>query len=141
MSSQIAAVDRRDILRVERAESFRIVPIVEMAAISLELRHRRHRRLEPLDRVERARPAEVVRARRREEIEAEIGGRRAAGENRRRLFLEIVRRKHVVRGGDEGLEIAPGAPRDQPQRAPVGLACRMLRYCARSPAHPVRDRG
>ena len=98
MSGEIAAVDRRDILRVEGAEAFRIVPIVEMAAISLELRHRRHRRLEPLDRVERARPAEIVRARRREEIEAEIGRRGAAGENRRRLFLEIVRRKHVVAG-------------------------------------------
>ena len=113
-----------------RAADLRIVPVVEMAPIPVELRHGRHGRLQPLDGVEGPGPAEIVRARRREEIEADIGRRGAPCEHRRRRLLEIVRRKHVVARSDEGLEIAPGAPRDQPERPPVALA-RQVRHRAR----------
>ena len=67
-------------------------------------------------------PAEVARADRRQEIEAEIGRRGPMRDDRLRVLLEVVRRQHVVRRRDEGLEEAPGAPRDQAQRAGVGSA-------------------
>ena len=56
----------------------------------------------------------------RQQIQAEIGRRGAVRHDRRRVFLEIVRRQHVVGRRHEGLEEPPGAPRDQPQRLGVG---------------------
>ena len=41
--------------------------------------------------------------------------------HRRRIFLEIVRRQHVIRRRDEGLEEPPGPARDQPQGPGVGV--------------------
>jgi hypothetical protein len=39
------------------------------------------------------------------------------GHHGARVFLEVVRRQVVFFGGDEGLEVSPGAPRDQAQLA------------------------
>ena len=77
--------------------------------------HGRERRLQPLDGLARPDPAEVARARHRQQIEADIGRRCAMRHHRRRVFLEIVRRQHVVGRRDEGFEEAPGPPRDQAQ--------------------------
>ncbi len=40
-------------------------------------------------------------------------------DDRRRIFLKVVRRQPVVFGADEGFEEAPGAPRDQSRKLRV----------------------
>ncbi len=127
MARQIAAVDRRDILRIERAQIARIVPVEEMAPPFGHARHGFERGFQPLDGLQRTDPAEVAGAGRRQKIQAEIGGRGPVGDHRLGQFLKIVRREHVLQRGDEGLEKAPGLARDQAQRAGVALGQRLTR--------------
>ena len=59
-------------------------------------------------------------------------------DHRRRVFLEIVRREHMVPRRDEGLEEMPGPARDQAQRLRVrGGDRRQCRF--RRQADPARD--
>ena len=51
VAGQVAAVDRGDILRIERAQIARVVPVVEMPAEPVEAAHGGQRRLQPLDRL------------------------------------------------------------------------------------------
>ncbi len=141
MTREIAAVHRGDVLRVERPQVLRVVPVVEVAAEALEAAHRLERRLETLDGVERAEPAEVAGGDRGEQVEAEVRRRRAVRHHRAGIFLEVVRREHVVRGRDEGLEEAPGAARDAAQRAHVRGAERRAAPDRRRAARPARDGG
>ena len=50
MTSEIAAVHRGDIFRLQRTQVARVVPVVEMPAETLEPIHGPERRLQPLDR-------------------------------------------------------------------------------------------
>ena len=114
---QIAAVDRRNIVRFEHAQVACVVPIVEMPAKAREPGHGGQRFLEALDGVTRSDPAEVAGAGDRQQVHADIGGRSPAGQDRVRGFLEIVRREHVVGRRHRGFEKSPGPPRDLPQHA------------------------
>ncbi len=116
---QIAAVDRGNIAGIERSQIARIVPVEEMAAEARQLAHGRQRRLQSRDRIDRPGPTEVARARGRQQIEADIGRRGPVRQHRHRIFLEVVRRQHVIERGHEGLEEPPGAARRQPQDAGV----------------------
>ena len=49
MAREIAAVDRRDVGRLERPQIARVVPVEEVAVEALQPLHGRQRRLEPLD--------------------------------------------------------------------------------------------
>ena len=131
VAGQVAAVDRGDIGRIERAQIARVVPIVEMAAEAREVAHGGERRLQPLGRLGGSHPTEIAGRRRGEEIQAEIGRRGPVGEDRDRVLLEIVRRQHVVGRRHEGLEEPPGSPRDQPQGLGVDGRC----------GHPAGDPG
>src|SRR5579864_6832756 len=111
MSSQITAIDRGDVSRIQRTKIPGIIPIVEMAAEALQATHRRERCFQPLNGLVRPHPSEVAGAYRGEKVEAEIGRRGPAGEYGPWVFLEIVRRQHVVRRRDEGLEVAPRTAR------------------------------
>src|SRR5205814_5839590 len=92
MRRQIAAVHGRDVARVEGTKIPRVVPVVEMTAKALQAAHRRERRFQSLDGLQRAGPAEVAGADRRQQVQAEIGGRGAMGQNRPRVLLKVVRR-------------------------------------------------
>ena len=141
MPGEIAAVDRRDVGRLERAQVARVVPVVEMAAEALEPAHRRERRLEALDGLERADPAEIARRDRREQVRPILVGDVRWATTGVGILLEVVRRQHVVRLRDEGLEEAPGPARDQPQRRahrPAEIA--RLPASSRRQADPARDR-
>src|SRR5207302_1642485 len=59
MAGEIAAVDGRNVLRLERVAVLRVVPVVEVAAEALEGMQRLQRGLETLDDVERANPTEI----------------------------------------------------------------------------------
>ena len=107
---QIAAIDRGDVARVERAQVGRVVPVVEMPPETRELCHLRKRRLQPVDHLRGADPAEVAGADDGEQIEADIGRRGPMGQDGVRVLLEVVGRQHVICGGDETLEEAPCQP-------------------------------
>ena len=142
VAGQVAAVDRRDIGGIQRTQIRRVIPIEEVATEALQGPHGRQRRLEALDGFERADPAEVAGGGRRQQQQAEIGRRRAVGDDGRGILLEVVRRQHVVGLGDERLEEPPGAPGDQPERSRIGRrkspGCRH-RPAPRSPS--ARSRG
>ena len=112
VSGEIAAIHRRDVFRLQRAQLVRLIPIVEMATEPLQSFHGCERRLEALQRVERSQPAEITRGDHRYKIQDEICGLRSVSDHRRRSFLKIVRRKHVVIRRDELLEEPPSAARD-----------------------------
>ena len=61
IAGQIAAVDGRDIARIQRAQVAGVIPVQEMAAKALQLLQGVQRRLQPLDRFQRADPAEIAR--------------------------------------------------------------------------------
>ncbi|HUB16279.1 MAG TPA: hypothetical protein VMB34_30325 [Acetobacteraceae bacterium] len=115
MASQVPAIDRGDIGRIEWAKIARVVPVVEMSAKPAKLGHGGQRHLQPFSRFRRAQPSEIARGRHREEIEPEIGWRRPVGQYRGRVLLEVVRRQHIVGCRHEGLEEPPGSPSGHPQ--------------------------
>ena len=121
VAGQIAAVDGRHIERVQRRQRPGFVPVVEMAAIGLQLLDRGDGGFQPLGRVGEPDPAEIARRQDRQQVDADIGRRGARRHDRRRDLLEIVRRQHVVLRRDEGLEIEPGAASDGAQLGLVGL--------------------
>ena len=71
VAGQVAAVHRRDVLRVQRPQVPRVVPVVEVAAKPRQVAHRLERGFQPRDGVERARPAEIAGADRGKQIEAD----------------------------------------------------------------------
>jgi hypothetical protein len=60
VACQIAAVDGRDVDRIQRPEVAGVVPVEEVAAESAQLSHGRERVLEPIHGVENPDPAEVM---------------------------------------------------------------------------------
>src|SRR5437868_11247003 len=121
MSGQITAIHRGDVSRIQRTKISRVIPIVEMATEALEVAYRCERCFQALDSLGCSRPSEVAGTDRGEKIEADIRGRGAVGDYGPWVFLEIVRRQHVVRHRDKGLEVAPRTARDEPQGSRVGL--------------------
>jgi len=115
VAGEIAAVHGRDIGWFQRAHVLGGVPVEEVAAVSLQPAHAVQRRLHSLECLQRAGPAEITCGDGRKQIQAHVGGRGSARDDRLGLFLEIVRRQHVVGGGDECFEEAPGAPCNQAQ--------------------------
>ena len=110
VTGEVAAVDARHVERMQRPQRRGFVPVVEMAAIGLQLLDRGDGGFQPLGGVGKPDPAEIARRQYRQQIDADIGRRCARGDHRGRKLLEIVRRQHVVLGRDEGLEIEPGPP-------------------------------
>ena len=115
MTGQVAAVDRRDVRRVQRAQVLGRVPVVEVPVELRQAAHRCERGLEALDGGDRPGPAEVPRSDGRQQVEADVGRRGTTRDDRPRILLEVVGRQPVMRGRHEGLEVAPGAPRDHAQ--------------------------
>src|SRR6266446_8242199 len=103
MAGEIAAVDRRYVLRLERIAVLRVVPVVEVAAETLEGVHRLERGLETLDSVERADPAEIARGHRGQQVQSDVRGRRAM-------------RHHRARSEEHTSEL----------QSPCNLVCRLL---------------
>ena len=112
VSCEITAIDRGDVARVERPQIPRVIPIIEMPAEALQFSHGRKGCFQSCHRIDCPSPSEVTRRDGRQEIKAHIGGRGAVRDDRIGIFLKIIRRKHVVLGRDESLEVTPRAPRD-----------------------------
>jgi len=141
VSGEVAAVHRRDVARLEGTQIARVVPVEEMAAKPLQPLHRREGRLEALHRLGGADPAELAGSSRRQEQQTEIGRRCAMRHDGTGRLLEVVRRQHVVRLGDERLEEAPGLACNEAQRRRLGGLDSQAAGIAGRTAHPVGDRG
>ena len=115
---EVAAVDRRDVARVERRQRRRVVPVEEVTFMPLEAFERRQRAIETSNQRRGRHVAEIVRGQRRQQRHADVGRRGAPGQPRLVTFLIVVRRQPRVRFRDECLVVAPG------------LACRPAQQAA-----------
>ena len=103
-----------------------------MAPVLRQSRHGGQRGFQPHHGRSSTDPAEVPGAYHRQQIEPHVGRRRAMGQDRPGVLLEIVRRQHVVSRGYKGFKEPPGSACDQAQRVrfsfvqrqPAVLACR-----------------
>src|SRR5712671_6199288 len=86
-----------------------------MTAEALHLLQRYKRPLQPFDRFDCACPTEVAGAYGAQKVEADISGRGTMRNDRLRIFLEIVRRQHLIVRCHERLEVPPRASSDEPQ--------------------------
>ncbi len=118
---QVAAIDGRDVPGLEDPEVRQVVPVVEVSAETLHALERLEDTLQPLRHVLRGEEAEVVGAHGREELETDVGGRRAHRDGGGRVFLIVVRREPARPGGDEPVEEAPVEQRVPHRRRPAGV--------------------
>ncbi len=95
-AGEVAAVHRGDVAGLQRAQSGRVVPVVEVAAEALEAAHRRQGGLEAVHHVEEAQPAEVPGGDHRQQVEADVGRRRAMRQDGPGILLEVVGRQEGV---------------------------------------------
>ena len=116
---EVAAVHRGHVARLQWTEIAGVVPVVEVAAKTLQATHGLERGFKPLHRFEGSNPAKVPGADNGEQVEAEIGGRGSMRQDRLGIFLEVVGRQHLIFCRDEGLEESPRAARDQAKCARI----------------------
>ncbi|MCY1390256.1 hypothetical protein D9M71_50720 [compost metagenome] len=134
VSGEIATVHRRYVARVQRAQVAGVVPVEEVPLEARQLLHAGERGFQPFDGFQAAGPAEIARGDRGQQVQADVGRRRAMRHHRLRLLLEVVRRQVVLLRRDEGFEEAPGTPGDQPQLGAVGRQQGALPVERRRPA-------
>src|SRR5580658_965891 len=136
MPGKVAAIHRRDVARIQRAQVLCVVPVVKMTSILLQATQRREGRLQPLNGLEGADPSEVTSTDRGEQIQAEIGGGGSMCQDRSWIFLEVIGRQHMVVCRDKCLEVAPGAAGNQPQSLGVSRRDRQATRDERGKADP-----
>src|SRR5205807_1355795 len=98
----------RNVRRRQRLERRRLVPVQEVAAVTVQFPEGVERLLHAVGQGGQAQVAEVVGHQCRSQQQTHVRRRGAVGDFRSRLFLEIVRRQPIVVGADERLEEAPG---------------------------------
>src|ERR1700687_4388862 len=119
MACQVPAINGRDIKGNKRPQVLRVVPIEEMALMTFEIFDRGDRGLEALDHLRDSQPSELASGRDGDQIQSDIGRRRAVSDYGLGNLLKIVRRQLMVRGCDERLEKSPGLTGDEPEQPPV----------------------
>ena len=141
MPGEIATVDGGDVSRLQRLARARVVPVVEVPAVTLEIGHGRQGCLEPIHRVERADPAEIARGHGREQVDAHVGRRRPVRDDGPRVVLEVIGRERIVFLRHERLEEAPALPRRRQDALPLVAAQLLGRPRRRGTADPASHRG
>ena len=141
MPGKVAAVDRRDIARLQHPHVAGVVPVVEMPTETLELVQGIQSALDPGDGGPQAGPAHVPGGQHGQEVQADVGGRRPLCQLWFRGILEVVGRQVVGLLGHEGLEEPPCGSGDPAQ----GVAVRWRKVepvgGLERPRHPLRDGG
>ena len=135
---EVAAVDRRNIARRQRRQALGVVPVEEMAVESFEPFDCGQRPVDPCDEVAGVDESEIARGKGGEQTHADIGGRRAMRDHRRRRVLKIVRRQAVIVSAVEGFEISPRLPGELSQPFAILVADGQLPACHR-PAERMRE--
>ena len=122
MPGQIAAVDRRHILRLQDGQIRCAVPVVQMPAVFRQRLQRGQGRGDPVRGGALADPAEIAGRGNRQQVKPDVGGRGPLGNLTHRAVLKIVGRQ-VVRGlRHEVFEKPPGHPGRAAQGGGVGGA-------------------
>ena len=138
---EVPAIHRRDVVRRERRERGRVVPVENVAVAALETVDGVEGRAQAALDVTQGDVAEVAGRYDRQEIEPDVGRRGPVRDDAARIFLEIVGREVVVRRGHERLEEVPRPSRQLAQLALVLVHELRRRVPERRPAEPRRDRG
>ena len=116
-AGEVAAIDRRDIPRVQRRPRRRVVPVQEVTAIAFEPFQRRQGRIEPPQHLGGRQIAKIVRGHGRQHAHADIGRRRASRHAREVLaLLKIVGCEPPVGFSDERVEVPPRLARRASQQ-------------------------
>ncbi len=141
-SGQVAAVDGRDIARLERREGQRVDPVPQVAAQTAQPRQRFERVAQPRREALGAQIAEVPRRQGRQQEHPDVGRRGAMRDHAAGVFLIVVGRQPVVLRPHEALVEMPGPPRQPAQLHPVagGEGRRRGRRGARHPERELRRR-
>ena len=140
MAREVAAVHRRNVDRVQRLQRLGVVPVIKVAAIPFQARHRAQRAGRALDEASGRQVAEVIRGQIREQRQSHVGRRRAMRNHGHGMLLHIVRRQPIVFRADEGFEERPGFARKGAEKA--GLIGRQAGSAAsQRAAHPPGNRG
>ncbi len=133
---EVAAVDRGDVARQEGGEALRVVPVQQVPLVALQTLDRSQRPIEALGQGRRRQQAEVVRCKRREEAQAEIGRRGAMGHSRDAIVLDVVRWQPVVLGAGQAFEEVPGLLRHCHEQLTI-LGLQLASASDRGAAEPV----
>jgi hypothetical protein len=107
MPREVAAVDSRDVRRLEHTQFVQIVPVEEVPVKAAHSLQRSEHLLDAVDHVGSRDEAKVDRAHGREKLQSDVRRRRAERQNRLGVFLEVVRRQPVGLFTDELLEVHP----------------------------------
>ena len=114
---EVSAVHRGDVARAQRAQRVDVVPVVEMAMPRFHALERLHRGGEALAQFGIADETEGARREAGGQVEADVGGRCAAGRAHGGIDLHIVRRQKILPRRDVRLEEAPCLARQPRERA------------------------
>ncbi len=118
--AEVAAVHGGHVTRQQRLQGLGGVPVEEVTPVALHLLQAGQRGLHALQQVLRADPSEFARARRAQQVQADVGGRGAVGHHVERQYLQVVGRQKVVARIDTALEQAPGIARQVVEQCAVG---------------------
>ena len=141
VTGEISAIDGRHILWLQHRHGLCVVPVEEMAAIARELAQRPQCLLEPFGGIALRYPAEVIGTDGGQQIEPDVGRRRAIGNDGLGHFLKVIRRQIMIIRGDEVFEEPPRPARRQPKALFIA-GCKLLARAARwRETHPPGNGG
>ncbi len=116
---EVAAVDGRDVARLQGLQGLRVDPVEDMAAVLWQTPQRRQRGGASRGDVGPRRETQVERRQRRKELHPDIRGRGTVRGFLERRHLVVVRGQPIVGGTRVGLEIGPGAAREVTQKLAI----------------------
>ena len=119
MGTQVAAVHRGHIARVQGLQGFGVVPVQEVPLVPLHGLQGGQRGFEPVDQFQRADPAELARAAGTQQVQPDVGRRCAVRHHFVGAGLQVVGRQVVVLRVHAALEQPPGVARHATQQIPV----------------------
>ena len=121
---QVAAVDRRDVARLQRLQSPQVVPVQQVTFVARQGTQCLHGPAQPLDHLVPVQVAEITGCQGAERPHPDVGGAGSQGELIPVRDLIVVGRQPGGLFADEFVEEAPGPPCNQPQQP--ALAARKL---------------
>src|SRR6185503_588677 len=122
MARQVAAIYRRDVLRLQRLKRFSVVPIEKMPAEFSQFLERREGEFYALEKLQRRNVAQVVRRHCGQQQQPYVGRGGAVSGYRRRILLKIIRREPVIFSANKSFKEAPGTASYSLGQLNVGIA-------------------
>src|SRR6185437_7306149 len=121
MAGEVAAVYRRDVLRLQRLKRFSVVPIEKMPAEFPQFSERCEGEFYALEKFQRGNVAQVVRRYCGQQQQPYVGRGSPVSGHRRRIFLKIIGREPVIFSAHKSFKEAPGTASYPPRQLNVGI--------------------